>query len=112
MNRRIQESVRVVLTMLAESRFADVEKLTKGTRLNASAMALAINDYGKTLVMPPESGFRLMNVIEVKNAQPRRWSIIMPLWTREEGRSDLTMELTVIETINGISVELDNIHVL
>ena len=53
-----------------------------------------------------------MDVIEVKNAQPRRWSIAMPLWTQEEGRSDLTLEITVIEQQNDFLVELDDIHIL
>jgi hypothetical protein len=64
------------------------------------------------LVLPPEEGFQLMDVIEVKNAQPRRWSIAMPLWTQEEGRSDLTLEITVIEQQNDFLVELDDIHIL
>jgi hypothetical protein len=53
-----------------------------------------------------------MNVVEIKNAKPNRWSIAMPLWSKEEGRSDLTVEITVIEREGGELVELDDIHVL
>jgi hypothetical protein len=53
-----------------------------------------------------------MNAVEVKNAQPKKWSIAMPLWTHEEGRSDLTMEMTIIEKANGFAIELDDLHVL
>ena len=36
----------------------------------------------------------------------------MPLWTQEEGRSDLTVGMTIIEQQNNFVVELDDIHVL
>jgi hypothetical protein len=36
----------------------------------------------------------------------------MPLWTKEEGRSDLTLELTVTMGANDTQIELDDIHVL
>lgn len=36
----------------------------------------------------------------------------MPLWTIEEGRSDLSLELTLVENDKTISIELDDIHVL
>jgi hypothetical protein len=37
----------------------------------------------------------------------------MPLTTKEEGRSDLSVELTLIEVMPGLWLtEIDNIHVL
>ena len=36
----------------------------------------------------------------------------MPLWTKEEGRSDLSIEVTVIKETSGFKIELDDIHVL
>jgi hypothetical protein len=36
----------------------------------------------------------------------------MPLWTREEGRSDLSIAITVIADGEGFRIELDDIHVL
>lgn len=112
MNEQLKEPIRQVLALLVAGKYTELETLTHGTRLSAKEMATAVADYRRTLVMPPEDGFRLMNVIEVLNARPKRWSIAMPVWTREEGRSDLTVEMTVIEQENGFSVELDDIHVL
>jgi hypothetical protein len=75
-------------------------------------MARAINQYGRQFVMPPEDAFEFMVVIEVRDTQPRRWSVAMPLWTREEGRSDLSLELTIIRGKESFEIELDDIHVL
>jgi len=44
---------------------------------------------------------------------PGAWAVLVPLWTREEGMSDLSMEATVVESPGGgVSVVIDNIHVL
>jgi len=75
-------------------------------------MANAVSDYGRKLVLPPDDAFQLMNLVEVGNAQPRKWSITMPLWTREEGRSDLSISVTLIADKKGFAIELDDIHVL
>jgi hypothetical protein len=112
MNERLKEPVRRVLELLTHAKYAELETLTQGVRLSAGEMAKAIAEYGRTLATPPEDAFALMDVIEVRNATPRRWSITMPLWTREEGRSDLTIELTVVEGKTGFGIELDDVHVL
>ena len=52
-----------------------------------------------------------MEVIEVRAATPSQWAIALPLWTSEEGRSDLTIELTLIADGESFRIELDNIHV-
>jgi len=112
MNAQLADLVKKVLNLLVAEKYADIVILTHGTRLNAEEIARAIGEYGRKLIMPPEEGFQLMKSIEVKNARPRRWSIVIPLWTREEGRSDLTLEMTVIEQQNGFFVELNDLHVL
>ena len=112
MNDQLKELVRQVLTLLVAGKYADLEILTHGVRLTAMEMAKAVDDYGRKLVLPPDDRFRLVTVVEAKNVRPRRWSIAMPLWTQEEGRSDLTLEMTIIELKNAFAVELDDIHVL
>jgi len=112
MNEHLRQSVRELVELLAAGKYAEVEALTKGFRLSAQAMAKAISDYGRHLVVPPQEAFGLMDVVEVRNAQPPRWSITMPLWTREEGRSDLSLELTLVGYPSTFGIELDDIHVL
>ena len=101
-----------VLDLLVERRFEDLELLTGGIRLSKNEIANAISNYGRHLVIPPTEGLRLMDIIEVRNSNPRRWSVVVPFWTIEEGRSDLSLELTLIEKDKILKVELDDIHVL
>lgn len=112
MNDQLRKPVRQIVELLAAGEFSAVEALTNGIRLSASEIAKAIGHYGRHLVPPPEKAFGLMDVVEIQNAYPRRWSVTMPLWTREEGRSDLSLELTVIGREKDFGIELDDIHVL
>ena len=112
MNEKLIEPVNRIVSLLVVGRYADLEQQTYGVRLTANEMAKAIADYGRTLVPPPQDGFKLMNVVEIKEAQPKRWSVAIPLWTKEEGRSDLTVEMTIVEREDTFLIELDDIHVL
>ena len=104
--------VQGIITLLVEGRYADLESQTSGIRLNKEQIAYAVSSYGRRLVPPPDEAFELMEVAAVRDVTPPRWSIIMPLWTLEEGRSDLTLELTFVENGQTTTVELDDIHVL
>ncbi len=112
MNEHLQQPVREVIELLAGGKYSELEALTKGVRLTAEEIAKAIVDYGRHLVVPPENAFELMDVVEVRTTGMARWSITMPLWTREEGRSDLSLEVTLIGDQKPFGIELDDIHVL
>jgi hypothetical protein len=112
MKERLKKPVRQVVELLVARKYAELESLTNGVRLSATDIAAAIAGYGRQLVSLPNDAFSLMDVVKVKGAEPPKWSIVMPLWTQEEGRSDLSIELTVIERDNRFAIELDDIHVL
>lgn len=101
-----------MIELLVKQKYSELESLTKGIRLSAQDMMQAIAAYKGKLVIPPDDSYKLMDAIGVKNAEPPKWSIVMPLWTEEEGRSDLSVELTVVKETTGFRIELDDIHVL
>jgi hypothetical protein len=44
---------------------------------------------------------------------PKCWSVNLPLWTKEEGRSDLTLQMHFTESDGALyAVEIDDLHVL
>jgi hypothetical protein len=51
-----------------------------------------------------------MDVIEIEGGN--KWSVVMPLWSEEEGRSDLSIELTIIKYGNNFVFEIDDLHIL
>jgi hypothetical protein len=112
MNERFKEPVRKVIKLLAAGQYAELQTITNGVRLTAPKMAEAINEYGRKLIPVAEEGLDLMDVVEVRTIPPQKWSVTVPLWTREEGRSDLSLELTLIKDGDGFRIELDDIRVL
>ncbi len=105
--------VRIVVNMLVERDYGGLQRLTNSTRLTAEEIAQAVKDYGATLVMPPPTVFNELDVVEVENAKPRAWPVRHDLWAAGEGKSDLSLELTLRESANhGYVVEIDGIYVL
>ena len=46
------------------------------------------------------------------DARPRQWWVVLPLWTRENGMSELSLDATVTESPGGIVVVINDIRVL
>jgi hypothetical protein len=42
--------------------------------------------------------------------RPDEWWVVLPLWTREEGKSNLSIEATILESSSGVSVVIDDIR--
>lgn len=112
MNAKLLESVQKVLTLLVNGDYGQIEQITKGARIGASDIKRAIEDYGRTLVTAPVESMRLWDVVAVRGAFPPRWNVTVPLWTLEEGRSDLSVGLTLVEEVSGVEIAFDDIHVL
>jgi hypothetical protein len=110
---RIVALIKQVVAWLVASDFMEIEKRSNGVRLSADSMRAAVQHYGRTLAIPPESAYSELDSIRVTNADHPTWSIRFNLWTEEEGRSDLSVECTVIDRENGrLDIEIDDIHVL
>ena len=101
-----------IITMLVGAQYRQIEELTNGIRLSAREIQTAITEYGRTLALPPNSAYELLDIIRVNHVDLEQYSVRMPLWTQEEGRSDLTLELTVKIVGENLEVALDDIHVL
>ncbi len=105
--------IRSILAQLAAGDYSELEQRCGGIRLSAKDLARAVADYGRHLVAPPRELDLELDVVAIRNADPPAWSVAVPLRTREEGRSDLTLELTIVSAPpSAFRVELDNLHVL
>lgn len=109
---KIERTIRHVVALLVAGMYARLERESLG-RLSAKMLEEAVSDHGRTLVMPPEAEFGKIDIIEISGASPARHSVRFDLWTDEEGRSDLTIELTLVDGQRELmDFELDNLHVL
>lgn len=94
----IEAAVRVVVDLLVRGRYMTVEKVTRGRRLTASEMESAITTYGRTLVTPAENWWSTVEITPIDAGEQQAFHVVAPLWTREEGRSDLSVELRLMES--------------
>lgn len=108
---QIRAIVRTIVSALVKGRYFDIEDLTHGMRLSAAELQEAVTTYGRTLVMPPDELFARLDIIRTDSSDPPTWFVVCEMWTKEEGRSDLSLELTIFETPEGFRAEVDNLHV-
>jgi hypothetical protein len=110
---RIQRTIVQILNWLVAGDYEAIGRFTQGVRLSAPLIQQAVAEYGRTLVMPPVSAIDDLDLIEIDGSTPRAWSVRVDLWTAEEGRSDLSLECTLLDHPGELlAAEIDNLHVL
>ena len=108
----IKSEVSDVVDMLVRGDYDAVVERSNGERLTAAELEQAIADYGRTLQKPGSGWWDTVDVTPVGDGDDEFY-VAAPLWTEEEGRSDLTLELSVAKTDSGdYSIEVDDLHVL
>jgi hypothetical protein len=110
---KIRDTVRRLVELLVAGDYDGIEEATRGRRLTAEQLRQAVEEYDRELQMPPQAEFHNLDVNEIEGAIPRAAWVLVDLWTVEEGRSDLTLEIRLTETGGELyDIEIDNLHVL
>ena len=110
---KIRDAVRRLVEMLVAEDYDGIEEATRGRRLTAEQLRQAVDEYGRELQMPPEVVFHNFDVNEIEGAIPRAWWVLVDLWTVDEGRSDLTLEIRITDTGGELcDFEINKLHVL
>lgn len=108
----LKATARSLAEKLACGEYEAVIAASSASRLTADELRDVVREYGRTFVAPPETAYQDLDVVAVRGATQPTWSVRAPLWTKEEGRSDLTLELTIVLNNDRPSFELDDLHVL
>ena len=109
----IEVDVRVIVDLLFRGQFMTVEKVTRGRRLTEREIESAVSAYGRTLVAPGKNWWSTVEVTPINAGERAAFHVVAPFWTREEGRSDLSLELRLTESPAHVyEVELIDIRVL
>ena len=98
-------------SQLANGNYEEIVTSCSVSRLSSSDVRSVIQSHGKVIVAPPLPEYDKLDVIRLRTEIPK-WSVQAPLWTEEEGRSDLTLELEIAITSGRTLVELEDLHVL
>lgn len=109
---KLRGTVSALTARLAKGDYEGLCRLANGSRLTATEVEQVVRDYGRHLVTLPVEALQAVDVVPVSNSDPQRWSVVVPLWSEEEGLSDLSLELTVEDSPGpAYSVEIDDLHV-
>jgi hypothetical protein len=123
---KISDTVHHLVGMLVAGDYAGLEAVSRGRRLTAEHLREAWEEYGgdlrlpgvpaREVRMPPESVFETFdedNIDVYELARPRSWAVLVPIWTVEEGRSDLTLEIVLTDTGGEqYDIEIVSLHVM
>ena len=110
---RLEATVRRVIEMLVACDYVGLERLNQGEPLHASELERAVRDYGARVVMPAVSLTDCIDWIAIDESDPQEWSVDVIVWCEGEGRSDLTLQLTLADTSSAqYAVTIDDLHVL
>lgn len=106
---RFRSPVRAVVQRLVDR---DYEGLARdGVVVGGGDIGYWIEDYPAVLASLPDEAWDLSKAGHVEGRPGCYW-FVLDLWTAEEGRSDLSMEGEILETADGITVLVHDVHVL
>lgn len=113
---KIRATIEYVVNLLVTGAYKELELFSAGIRLKAEYIEMGVSEYGRTLVSPPQKAYDDIDMIPVTNTEPQEFSVRFRLYTQEEGKSDLEIQLTLIDKENPrqnnlMCVEVDNILV-
>lgn len=60
------------LDLLLGGCYVELEQLTRGNRLSAGDLEIAVKENPQQLAFPPEKNLRQLDIIEVTDSSPRR----------------------------------------
>ena len=106
-----REPIFDLVHQLVTGNFEMLQNDGRAGRVTASELARAIAEYGRTLVDLPDAAWELAVCYQI-DGKPGVFAVDLPLWTREEGRSDLTLQFMLMVTDKGPRLEIDDLHVL
>lgn len=108
-----QAAVATVVDLLVDGDYESLETMSRGRRMSASDLQGAVADYGRTLVPLPPEALESLDVVAIDGAVRPTVSVVVDLWTEEDGRSDLSIELRLANTDAGaVEVEVVDLRVL
>ena len=101
------------MRLLAAGKYEALERDGRSGRVSADELRTAVEDYGRTLVPLPPGAFEVGgDTTSIEHADPPAWFVAQDVWTVEEERSDLTLEMVIYAENGTYRPEIEGLHVL
>ena len=103
------EGIRQVANLIAAREWKTLRQVASSSRVAWIDVARVVYVYGRTFRSAPNT---LDEFIDAVPVTPSGWSVSCPLWTEEEGRSDLAFHATCLEVYPGLwRIDVDDVLV-
>jgi len=103
---------RLILDLIAEvvaGRFDEIVADGRAARHRPDDLRRTVREYGRTLVHPPDA---VWDVAHIDRMDEKTVYADVPMWTREEGRSDREAIIVLTRSPTGeLAIELEDLHV-
>src|SRR4051812_31071410 len=106
----LRSAIADLVNDLVAGRYADIEADGRAGRVTAGEIEEAIRHYGRTLIPLPAEAWDLVDVYENRH-DPKALALDVDLFTKEEGRSDLTLSIAAIQVDRGWNIGINDLHV-
>src|SRR5258708_1807070 len=97
MDTALQRKIEQLVSDLAASHFDAIAADGRSGRLSADDLRGVVTKYGRTLISLPSEVWPTVDEYP-QAANPNEIALDIPLWTKEEGRSDLTLSINARRT--------------
>lgn len=112
MEDRLGTVVQDVLSQLGSGRIREVFARSIPGGMSEEYFREVLRDYAVTPVSPPPGADLAVRAYEVSTASTPTWAVDVPIWTREEGRSDLTLQLRIELDESDARIMVESLRVL
>jgi hypothetical protein len=110
---KLCSTISVLSELLAQKDYERFCGFARSSRLTPGDVRRVIEEYRRCVVPLPDTAYPQINIVPVSGSRPQQWNVIMPVWTEEEGRSDLSLDITLQDSdAKTYSVEINDLHVL
>jgi hypothetical protein len=105
-----KENIINLVNDLSDKSYKIIEYRKENGRVNINDLENTVKNYNKEIIPLPETAFDIAQIYKIKGED--RIDIYLPLWTKEEGRSDLTLSLSCFVKNNIKIIEINDLEVL
>lgn len=100
-----------MLVLLADGDYESIMERCGYSLLDNEDLRMAVADYGRKVVAPP-ADYAFMRACELRARAVPTWHVEADVWTEEDGRSDLTLEMMIEFEPSGPVIGINNLHAL
>lgn len=109
MRSEFEGDVRSILRKIGEGRLGELLSRSDSSGMSEKSFMEVLKECEVTPIPPPENADLQLSVIPSTKSPGAEWSIEVPIWTREEGMSELFLGIRVCADDDGLHYTIQSL---